>query len=148
LGRCIFVDRRKIWNLKSEITEIERSLVGGFNVVVFPESTTTDGSSMLPFKSSLIQAAVNTSVDVLPICINYRKINNMETSLDTRDYVFWYGDMTFAPHLIALMKVRSVIVELEITGVVSSGSNRKNITANAYHKIQERYVEVVVPVNL
>ena len=54
---CLFVNRRSIWNLPSETTEIESALSRGFNVTLFPEGTTTDGFSLLPFRSSLLQAA-------------------------------------------------------------------------------------------
>ncbi len=145
LGRCILVERRSIWNLKSEVAEIQRSLSDGFNVVVFPEATTTDGTKMLPFKSSLLQAAVNAGADVLPICINYRKDNGKKTSIARRDSIFWYGDMTFTPHLFQLLRLRSVSVELQIVDVLpfEKGVGRKQITGEAYKMIHQNYMPVI-----
>lgn len=41
------------------------------NLCVFPEGTTTEGYSVLPFKSSLIQAAISADSWVVPIAIHY-----------------------------------------------------------------------------
>ena len=41
-------------------------------VAIFPEGTTTDGTSVLPFKSSLLQPIVEAQGHVQPVAIRYR----------------------------------------------------------------------------
>lgn len=45
----------------------------GDPVVVFPEGTTTDGSTVLKFHASLMQAAVRTGAQVRPVAIRYAR---------------------------------------------------------------------------
>ena len=42
---------------------------------MFPEGTTTDGSDVLPFKSSLLQPIVEAGGHVQPVAIRYRAAN-------------------------------------------------------------------------
>jgi len=40
---------------------------------IFPEGTSTDGKSVLPFRSNLLQAAIQSKTRVIPICIAYKE---------------------------------------------------------------------------
>ncbi|NCW45939.1 MAG: 1-acyl-sn-glycerol-3-phosphate acyltransferase, partial [Gemmatimonadaceae bacterium] len=49
----VFVERRPSRDLRRAVSELEARLREGAKVVLFPEGTTTDGRTVLPFKSSL-----------------------------------------------------------------------------------------------
>ncbi len=112
LGGCLFVERRKIWNLPQEVRNLTTALDRGYDVVLFPESTTTDGSAMMPFKSSLVQAAVQAGAEVQPVVINYRDARGQRLTLSNRDDYYWYGDMTFTPHLLRVLSGGGVRLRL------------------------------------
>ena len=52
-AKTIFVERNNIRSLRNQISLIEKSLQKGSNVLFFPEGTSSDGSKVLGFKSSL-----------------------------------------------------------------------------------------------
>jgi hypothetical protein len=60
----------------------------------------------------LFMSAVASGRPVLPFCLNYRRVGGDPINLVTRDKVFWYGDMSFAPHLWALSGSGGVDVDL------------------------------------
>ncbi|MCY4523721.1 MAG: 1-acyl-sn-glycerol-3-phosphate acyltransferase, partial [Halobacteriovoraceae bacterium] len=95
-------------HLIQEINTLANLLEKNIPVMIFPEATSTDGSSVLPFKSPLFKACVKKEIPVLPFTLNYTKIDNRPLSLKNRDFVCWYGDMAFAPHFWKLLNCRSI----------------------------------------
>lgn len=146
LAGCLFVERRNKKNILNEIGDIENALNKGLNVTVFPEATSTNGEQILKFKRSLFQSAMNTKVDVLPLTLNYKKINGASITKGNRDIVCWYGDMEFASHLWDLCKVKSVEVEILSVGAIPS-QNEENCTARlrdlAFEKVSHHFQGVM-----
>jgi 1-acyl-sn-glycerol-3-phosphate acyltransferase len=51
--------------------KVRDHLKAGESVAVFPEGTTTDGATLLPFHSNLLASAVEIGASVWPIVIRY-----------------------------------------------------------------------------
>ncbi|NBX92447.1 MAG: 1-acyl-sn-glycerol-3-phosphate acyltransferase [Proteobacteria bacterium] len=109
---CVFVERRGFNTLKRDISDIRDLLASGLNVIIFPEGTTSDGSQILPFKQSLLEAAVGIASEVRPICVNYRYCNGQTISLETSKHLFYFGEMNLIRQLISLFGVFEVVVEI------------------------------------
>ncbi|MEM7646269.1 MAG: lysophospholipid acyltransferase family protein [Pseudomonadota bacterium] len=112
LGGSFFVDRVNRRKMKSEVQALVQLLKDQFNVFIFPEGTSTNGTEILPFKKSLFRVPFQTQFPILPICLKYKTINGEPFSLQNCDRVCWYDDMTFAPHFLQLMGLRELIVEV------------------------------------
>jgi len=67
----LFIDRSKKRDAKRTIDVAVESLRQGDNLCLFPEGTTTDGTKMQPFKTSLIQAALEAEATIWPVAIFY-----------------------------------------------------------------------------
>ena len=111
---CLFVERRSIWNLKNEVTEISKTLQHGYNVTIFPEGTTTDGSTILPFRSSLLEAAKVAKVPVTTAVISYNNVNGDTFGPSNKDIVCWYSEMKFFPHLFKLCSLKSLTISIDL----------------------------------
>ena len=146
LGGSLFINRKDVSGIKGEIKSISEILEKGFMVVLFPESTSTDGEAVLPFKSSLVKSAMDTKKPVIPFCIRYRKINNRPVTTENRDLIFWYGNMGFFPHFFKLMSVSSMHVELAALGTIEADnySSRKELSDEAHKRISDCYQDARV----
>jgi 1-acyl-sn-glycerol-3-phosphate acyltransferase len=90
----------------SEAAEQARMLAGrlaaGHRLLFFPEGTSSDARRVLPFKPALFAAffadALREIIEVQPVTVIYRAPFGM----DARFYG-WWGDMEFAPHLLAVL---------------------------------------------
>ena len=136
LGGCLYVERRTRENIQNEIKEISQALIDNFDVTIFPEATSTNGESILPFKRSLLKAAIDAKVPILPVTINYDKIDGIEVSKNNRDGLCWYGDMTFAPHFFQLTKYKNI--QIRITAheeIPTSEFSDRDILAKEAHSI-------------
>ena len=67
----LFVERERRRDTHRVNRQAADALAAGDVVAVFPEGTTTDGTTMLPFKSSLLQPIVDAGGHVLPVAIRY-----------------------------------------------------------------------------
>lgn len=67
----LFIDRGNKRDAKRTIHAAVESLQQGDNLCLFPEGTTTDGTKIQPFKTSLIQAAIEAQATIWPVAIFY-----------------------------------------------------------------------------
>lgn len=112
LGGSFFVDRVNRRKMKDEVQALADLIGEGFDVFIFPEGTSTDGSQVQDFKKSLFRVPFQTGAPILPICLQYQSIDGEPFSQQNCDRVCWYGDMTFAPHFLQLMTLKELKVKL------------------------------------
>lgn len=143
LGGSIFVERRHRGQIGQDISNLTRALAEGFNVLIYPEGTSTDGQMILPFKKSLLMSAVDGERDIVPVCTQYVEIDGEPFSQQNADKVCWYGDMSFAPHFVSLMATKKVKVRLSFLDPikVTKESTRDELARKSFDAIAERYFE-------
>lgn len=140
LGGSFFVERRSKTRLLKEIDRIADVIKKGFTVTLFPEGTSSNGDTVLPFKSALFSAAAKADVPVLPVCIQYQTINGQPVTSSNRDLVYYYGDIEFFPHLMKLFFVKQVEVKIEFLEKINSGvRERKELVDTVYTAILNCY---------
>jgi lyso-ornithine lipid O-acyltransferase len=120
LAGCLFVERRNRDGLKREVLELTQSLKNGLNVAIFPEATSTNGSSLLRFRRPLYEAAIDSKRPILSLCLNYLKLDDQTLCVANRDRVFWYDDMTFVDHLWNFLAIEQTTVQLCVVGLIEN----------------------------
>lgn len=108
------------------IGEMMKSVLrAGESIGLFPESTTSTGESLLPFHSSMLQAAVGCGVPVLPVFLAYRLMDG-----SPNPYVPYVGEMTFAESFARILKSPPSRVNIRVGPLVSSqGLHRRDLTS-------------------
>lgn len=105
----ILVDRDHRHSAHQTMVEIRGILAQGLPVVVFPEGTSSDGSKVLPFRSSLLEATSGSTWAAHPMAISYQGSGGDPG----RDICYW-GDATFLPHLTKLARIDPLKATLAI----------------------------------
>jgi lyso-ornithine lipid O-acyltransferase len=100
MGGAIFVDRGSRVDAWETADEMVLRLAEGVPVILFPEGTSTDGSEVIRFHSTLFAPAVESRLPVTPAAIYYE----MSGAGSERD-LCWFGDETFLPHLLRVLEV-------------------------------------------
>lgn len=141
LGGSIFVERRNRNQVDRDLSNMTKTLKQGFNIVIYPEGTSTNGSQVLPFKKSLLMSAVEAGCDVVPVATKYMSIDGEPFSAANCDKVAWHGDMTFADHFLGLLKLKQVKVQLEFAEPirVTPETSRGEIAERAWAAVQDAY---------
>jgi 1-acyl-sn-glycerol-3-phosphate acyltransferase len=137
----VFVERRNRSRLLQDMRHIRNILHMGFNVVLFPEGTTSDGEEVRPFKTSFLDAQAGSGARVLPLCVRYRKINGEDIDSGNGRLVYFYGDITFYEHFFRLLNLRSISVDLTELEVIPPGNTRKESAKIAFERISAAYRE-------
>jgi 1-acyl-sn-glycerol-3-phosphate acyltransferase len=114
LQETVFIAREKRSQTIEARDLIRERLVDGDALVLFPEGTSDDGNSVLPFKSSLLGAAETElgrdsagrprHVPLQPVSISYVGLHGLPMGRDMRPLFAWYGDMDLVPHLWEALK--------------------------------------------
>ena len=73
LNRTVFVKRENRMGVAEQINDLREALADNWSVTVFPEGTTTDNRSLLPFKTSMLSVLEPPPPGVLvqPVMLDY-----------------------------------------------------------------------------
>ncbi len=108
LGRTVFVSRQRGATAR-ERDEMVKRLAHGDNLVLFPEGTSSDGSRVLPFRSSffaIVEGGVRPIIQ--PVSVVYDRLAGLPTGRAWRPLFAWYGDMDIASHVWQLAHYRGL----------------------------------------
>jgi 1-acyl-sn-glycerol-3-phosphate acyltransferase len=104
LGRTVFVSRTRASTGK-ERDAMRAVLKAGDNLILFPEGTSSDGSRVLPFRTSFFAIAEATANEdpadlplIQPVSVVYDRLGGLPAGRASRPVFAWYGDMDIASH--------------------------------------------------
>ena len=140
LQRTVFIsrDRRDAVHV---VDQLDASLDGGRNLIVFPEGTSSPGVRVLPFKSSVfsvLERHLPRGLNIQPFTIDLRRVDGRETANPAdRDVYAYYADMQLARHLWAFMQGTGAHVRVVFHPLleVPIGADRKRIAALAETRV-------------
>jgi 1-acyl-sn-glycerol-3-phosphate acyltransferase len=99
----IFVSRDEPARVAAQLRQMELPLRHGHHVVLFPEGTSSDGSSVLPFRSSLFESVITAGSPITPAAIGY----DLGGGGSVGSEIAYWGDHFLLPHLINLLCKKS-----------------------------------------
>lgn len=144
MGGCLYVERRNRMGIKQELNQITHYLKHGMNVCLYPEATSHNGECVLPFKRSLITAAIHAQVPIWPYVVNFRSVEGEVFSLSNRDKVCWYGDIPFAKSMLSALSLRYVEIEIKFLDPVYPHAeiDTREISQILHKKISQEFIPV------
>ncbi len=105
---------------------LEDMLDEGKSLILFPEGTSSVGTSVLPFKSSLFSLLEPKEsappLPIQPFILELVSVNGEPATAANRDLYSWYGDMDFAPHIWVFLKNKGATVRLTFLDVIQPPS--------------------------
>jgi len=102
LGRTVFVSRARS-GTAGEAKDMSARLHGDESLVLFPEGTTSDGTRVLPFRSSFFAVAPAAHL-VQPVTVVYDRMGGLPACRRDRPLFAWYGDMQTGSHAWRLLR--------------------------------------------
>ena len=143
IGKTIFVERANKKLVRKQMKKIEENMVNGFNIILFPEGTSSDGSKVLDFKSSLfgITECINlNNFNIQPISISYIKLDGLPLDKIFRPFLAWFGGMDLISHAWKFLGlgISEVIIHFHDSKKFSYFLNRKQACKFCYDKISNQ----------
>jgi 1-acyl-sn-glycerol-3-phosphate acyltransferase len=127
----IFINRSNRKDTSRIVETTTQRLLAGANVGFFPEGTTTDGTSLVQFKSSIVQAAINANAKLRPVAIRYPLPNG-----DINTDMAYAGETTLGESMMSVLNQKDPIVELYfLPSIDATSGSRQALTQSAFERI-------------
>jgi lyso-ornithine lipid O-acyltransferase len=131
-NQTVYVKRGHVKGAKDQAITIARALGGAKPIALFPEGTTGPGTYLLPFRSTLLEAAnfAAKDVEIRPVAIDYDA---------ARSEFGWFGDEPGMGNVMRLLGRRgTVTVKVHVLGPLDRSLDRKQLTGAAREVIAQR----------
>ena len=103
----LFIERERKRDALRVVHQVAQALRDGQTVGVFPEGTTGDGRTLLPFHANLLQAAIATGTPVQAVGLHYGEPGHAVSPA-----VAWVGAATLLHSVWAIACARGVVVRV------------------------------------
>ena len=152
LQRSVFIDRNRRTEVTDKANEILQRLDSGDHIVLFAEGTSSDGNSVVPFKTALFAAvkpqgekAVHEKVCVQTLALTYTKLYGLPLCRRGRHFVAWYGDMDLASHAWRLLGMGPLDAQIRIGPPVplDQFADRKALARYAEEKVRHDVTDLL-----
>ena len=138
-ANALFIDRGKRQDAARIVNMAALCLEAGDNLCFFPEGTTTDGTEIKRFKSSLIQAAIQANATIRPVAIRYPTPNG-SANLG----VAYAGETTMRESMLQILSQKHPVVELHflapiiIAELAEQDKDRRVLTQHVEYLIRTK----------
>jgi 1-acyl-sn-glycerol-3-phosphate acyltransferase len=130
LAGTLFVDRERRTQVGEMNGEIQNALGDGVLVILFPEGTSSDGQTVLPFKSSLLEPATQQKYPLAVGRLQYTLADG-----DAGAEVCYWGDAVFFPHLLNLLGKRAVRASVRFARIQNHSADRKELARQLHAEV-------------
>jgi 1-acyl-sn-glycerol-3-phosphate acyltransferase len=127
----IYVDRSSRRDARRVMTRMREAVSQQNGVVLFAEGTTSDGTVLLPFRSSLLEVVAGAGEPVHFAAIRYATAAGESAA---RDSVCWWGDAPLLPHFWRLLQIEAIHASVTFGGPVTA-SNRKLLAQELWSRV-------------
>lgn len=114
-----FVPRTHRRTLAGTNAAIRERLALGQNVCVFLEGTSSGGSGVLPFRSPLLQPAIDEAAAIVPVGVRWSAPG---TEIQIAEDVAYWKDHAFGPHAWRLFGLSGLVVQIKFDPPLDSTS--------------------------
>jgi 1-acyl-sn-glycerol-3-phosphate acyltransferase len=122
----LFIEREKKRDALRVVHQMAEALQAGDTVAVFPEGTTGDGRTLLPFHANLLHAAVTTATPVQPVVLRFFDAQHTISPLAE-----FLGETTLAQSAWRFVCARGLNVEVKVlTAQGTAHADRRALAAH------------------
>jgi 1-acyl-sn-glycerol-3-phosphate acyltransferase len=122
-GGTLFIERERKRDALRVVHQIAEALKQGDTIAMFPEGTTGDGRSLLPFHANLLQAAISTGTPLQPIALSY-----VDADTQPSRAVVWVGDTTLVTSLWQVVMAHRIQVSVtQLPAILTQQRERREL---------------------
>ena len=134
----LFIERSSRRQAQHIAHAMAERLAADKSVAFFPEGTTSDGGSLLPFHAALFQPAISLQASVQPLLIRYLDADGQRSTATA-----FIGEMSFLDSLRATLSTRNLRVELICLPVESSQQHDRRSLARTCQEAISQHAKVL-----
>ena len=131
LSNPVWIDRGNRRRSADSEREMREALLGDVPLLVYPEGTNSDGTALLPFKSTVFEAVLRSGAEILPVISHYPPAADGTP-------IPWVDHTGFLPHFWRVMGLKEIDCEVYIMDtVVPRASGRKELAQQLHDMMQD-----------
>lgn len=140
----LFIERNKKQDTLRTNQEISAALSDGGLIAIFPEGTTSDGNTLKPFRSSLLQPAIDSLATIQPVYLRYLEADGQRSSAAA-----YCDDITLGASLWKLLGMQGLSVEIHYLPqiAVTPNDDRRTLTKQIENDIRTLHNKLTLPVS-
>lgn len=141
-AHTVYVTRDRRSTTAVQKNEIAERLRSGGSIILFPEGTNSDGTTVLPFKSSLFAVVADVpDLIVQPVTLAYTRVNGLPVTRRQLPDLAWVGETELAPHAVGFMGLGRVTAEILFHPPVAAAdfADRKALARHCHQAISDGY---------
>jgi 1-acyl-sn-glycerol-3-phosphate acyltransferase len=136
----IYIDRENRRDIPRAGEDILETLRGGEGVIIFPEGTSTNGETVLPFNSSFFEFAAKTDLPIHYASITYQIEDGEEKASDV---ICWWDDISFIEHLWGFFQLKGCKAIITFGCEAVAKPNRKELAKELWDRVNEKFIPVI-----
>ena len=133
----IFVVRERRMETGRFVEQVQNRIREGIRVLVFPEGTTSDGETVLPFKTGAFAAIAGMEEGaVLPLYLKGVSVDGEPVQGDRLKTLIWEKGVPMFTHAWTLLKARKIVMEVRVGEPISTTQrDRKELAQLSYDAV-------------
>jgi 1-acyl-sn-glycerol-3-phosphate acyltransferase len=131
----LFIEREKKRDALRVVHQMAEALRAGDTVAVFPEGTTGDGRTLLPFHANLLQAAIAGATPIQPVVLRFFDARHAISPLAE-----FLGETTLAQSAWRLVCARGLNVEVQVLEAQASAHGDRRALAERLRQEIQRHL--------
>lgn len=136
----IYINRENRRDIPRAGAKIIRALERGEGVAIFAEGTTSNGSRILPFKSSLLEFAAARDLPVYYATVSYQTAPGEIPASESA--CWWREESEFVPHILELFKMPGLSGSVTFGDSPVISTNRKELAEQLHQAASAQFVPV------
>jgi 1-acyl-sn-glycerol-3-phosphate acyltransferase len=120
----LFIVRERPSDIKRVLSQMQAHF-SYRSVSIFPEGTSSDGRTILPFKTNLFQAAIDSDRAILPVLIQFRQRGAYS------DIPIFVGDMGLVDSIRRIANHDDIEAHVHLLDVIETFNNRREACMTA-----------------
>lgn len=132
-AETLYLERERKRDALRVVHQMAEALAAGGTVAAFPEGTTGDGRTLLPFHANVLQAAISTATAIQPVALRYADAQHAVSP-----NALWLGDTTLAGSLWMLASADGLVAHVHVLPPMGSAhADRRALAATLRSTIEE-----------
>lgn len=132
----LFIERESRRDALRMVQHMAERLQAGDRVAVFPEGTTGDGQSLLPFHPNLLQAAIAADAPIVPVALRYLRAESQERHTAP----VFVGSTTLVASIWTTLRARELTAVVHYTEAQTAQGRDRRAWAQDLHGVLSREV--------
>ena len=135
LGGTLFIERGNRASTLLVAMQVKQLLSQGVSVMLFPEGTSSDGSTVMRFHPSLFEPAIACQAPVTAAAIRYACADLPGGEAVPEKDLCYYGDDVFLPHLMKALARRGLRAGIRFGENAAPYSDRRTAATASWREV-------------